>query len=75
MGFGPVVGLQLSHEPQPGKRASQRRVVPHWFQAHRVFALVESELDLVPGADPEPVAKIFGNHDLPFRSNPMSHTR
>ncbi len=69
-----MVGLQLGYEPQPGERPSQRRVVPHRFQAHRVAALVESELDLVPGADPEAVAKVFGDHHLPLRADPMSHT-
>ena len=70
-----MVSLQLGHESQPGQRPSQRRVVPHWLQAHRVGALVEGELDFVAGADPEPIAEILGDHDLPFRSDPMSHTR
>jgi len=73
--FGPVVGLQLSHEPQPGQRPSQRRVVPHRFHAHCVADLVESKIDLVPGDNPEPITQAFGDHDLPFRSNSLSHTR
>ena len=70
-----MVLLELSHEPQPGKRPPQCRVVPHRFQAHHIGILVESELDLVPWRDPEPIAKILWDYDLSFRSNPISHTR
>jgi hypothetical protein len=70
-----VVGFQLSDEPQPGQRSPKRRVIPHWLQAHRMGVLVESELDLVAGGDAQPITQIFRDHDLPFRTDPMSHTR
>lgn len=69
-----MVSLQLGHEREPSQRPSKRRVVAHRLYTHRVAALVESELDLVPGDDPEPIAEVFGDHNLPFRSNSMSHT-
>ncbi len=69
-----MVGFQLSHEPQPGQRSPQRRVVSHWFQAHRICVLVEGELDLVAGGDAQPIAKIFRDHDLPLWTYPVSHT-
>jgi hypothetical protein len=55
-------------EPEAGKRHSQCRVVSHWLQAHRAGVLVDGELDLGAEAEPEPIAKNFGPHDLPFRS-------
>lgn len=36
--------------------------------------LVDPEVDLVPRLDPELVAHLLGNHDLPLRPDSVSHT-
>ena len=50
------------------------RPVMSWINVGEVSYIVERELDLVAGGDAQPIAKIFRDHDLPFGTNPMSHT-
>ncbi len=50
-------------------------MLPDRFHAHRASTLVENELDLVTGDDPEALTELLGDHDLSFRTDPMSHTR
>ena len=70
--FHAVVGLEYCGEADPSQRPPQTRAVPHWFHSYRV--ILEGEINLVAGNNPQPITHRLRDDDLAFRPNTVSHT-
>src|ERR1035437_4151341 len=71
--FPTVVGLEYCGEAEPGQRPPQTRAGgPHWFHSYRV--ILEGEIDLAAGNNPQSITHRLRDDDLAFRPNTVSHT-
>jgi hypothetical protein len=67
----PVIEQTRCHAAA-SESATQARPVLGGGQRHPTF--VQFELYVHPGTQTRTLTQIFGNHDLPLRADPMSHT-